>query len=78
MESGGLVELMPEWRSAPIPLYIVYAANRHLSARVRVFVDYDLPRTVLGRLLGPFGAHAYARWCVNRMLEEARSAALVA
>lgn len=40
VESGGLVELMPEWRSAPIALYIVYAANRHLSARVRVFVDW--------------------------------------
>ena len=26
----------------------------------------------VGRLLGPVGAHAYARWCVSRMLAEAR------
>lgn len=46
------------------------------GSRVRVFIDYDLPRTSLvGRLLGPLGAHAYARWCVGRMLAEAREAA---
>lgn len=45
------------------------------GSRVRVFVDYDLPRTPPGRLLGPVGAHAYARWCVSRMLAEAREAA---
>jgi len=44
------------------------------GSRVRIFIDYDLPRTALGRALGPFGAHAYARWCVNHMLAEAGDA----
>ncbi|MCZ0964496.1 SRPBCC family protein [Paracoccus benzoatiresistens] len=41
------------------------------GSRVRVFIDYNLPRSRLGRLLG---AHAYARWCLRRMLAEASSA----
>ena len=31
---------MADWHSEPIPLYIVYPPNRHLSNKVRVFVDW--------------------------------------
>jgi DNA-binding transcriptional LysR family regulator len=42
VDSGALVELLGDWQAPPVPIYIVYAANRHLSARVRVFVDWML------------------------------------
>ena len=40
LASGQLVRVLPEWNSEPIPLYIVYPPNRHLSNKVRVFVDW--------------------------------------
>lgn len=38
--SGQLVVLLPGWRSETIPIHAVYPQNRHLSAKVRVFVDW--------------------------------------
>jgi LysR family transcriptional regulator for bpeEF and oprC len=40
LRSGDLVQLLPEWRSAPMPVQVVYPHNRHLSAKVRVFVEW--------------------------------------
>ncbi|UMR31603.1 LysR family transcriptional regulator [Massilia sp. MB5] len=40
LASGELEEVLPTWRAAPLPVSIVYAHSRHLSARVRVFVDW--------------------------------------
>ncbi|MGE6740288.1 LysR substrate-binding domain-containing protein [Allorhizobium pseudoryzae] len=40
VERGELVEILAEWRRDPIPLYIVYPQTRHLSNKVRVFVDW--------------------------------------
>lgn len=40
LDDGALVEVLPEWRPAPMPLNIVYSHNRHLSPRVKVFVDW--------------------------------------
>jgi len=40
LAAGELVEVLPQWRPAPLPLSIVYSHNRHLSPRVRVFVDW--------------------------------------
>ncbi len=40
VDSGELVPVLPEWSSDPLPLYVVYPPNRHLSAKVRVFVDW--------------------------------------
>lgn len=40
LADGTLVRVLPEWRSEPIVLHIVYAPNRHLSSRLRVFVDW--------------------------------------
>jgi DNA-binding transcriptional LysR family regulator len=37
---GQLVQILPEWNVEPIPLFIVYPSNRHLSNKVRVFVDW--------------------------------------
>ena len=40
LASGKLVELLPEWSHPVIPIYVVYPPNRHLSARVRAFVEW--------------------------------------
>lgn len=39
-KSGALVQLLKDWSLEPNPVYIVYSPNRHLSARVRVFVEW--------------------------------------
>ncbi|MDR6950925.1 DNA-binding transcriptional LysR family regulator [Ancylobacter sp. 3268] len=40
LEAGRLVRVLPEWHSEPIVLHVVYSPNRHLSSRLRVFVDW--------------------------------------
>ncbi|MBS9479087.1 LysR family transcriptional regulator [Ancylobacter radicis] len=40
LDAGSLVRILPEWSSAPIVLHVVYSPNRHLSSRLRVFVDW--------------------------------------
>jgi DNA-binding transcriptional LysR family regulator len=40
---GQLVPVLPDWRTVPVPLYVVYPPNRHLSNKVRVFVDWLVP-----------------------------------
>ncbi|MET3133475.1 LysR family transcriptional regulator for bpeEF and oprC [Oxalobacteraceae bacterium GrIS 1.11] len=37
---GRLEVLLPEWTSTPLPIHVVYPQNRHLSAKVRVFVEW--------------------------------------
>lgn len=38
--SGQLEMVLADWGSAPLPVHIVYPQNRHLSAKVRVFVEW--------------------------------------
>ena len=40
LANGELVELLPDWTRPPLPVHVVYPPNRHLSAKVRVFVDW--------------------------------------
>ncbi|EJE52591.1 transcriptional regulator [Acidovorax sp. CF316] len=40
LETGALVRLLPEWTQPLLPIYVVYPPNRHLSAKVRAFVDW--------------------------------------
>jgi DNA-binding transcriptional LysR family regulator len=37
---GALVRLFDDWQMAPMPLTLAYAPNRHVSARLRVFIDW--------------------------------------
>ncbi len=37
---GELLEVLGGWSSEPLPLYIVYPQTRHMSNKVRVFVDW--------------------------------------
>jgi len=45
---GELVEVLPVYKAAPLPVSVVYARNRQLSARVRVFVDWLCERGLDG------------------------------
>ncbi|HEX6636845.1 MAG TPA: LysR family transcriptional regulator [Steroidobacteraceae bacterium] len=41
--SGASHELLPvleEWQPTPLPIHALYPANRHLSSKVRVFIDW--------------------------------------
>ena len=38
--SGELVPLFEAWAIAPMPLYLAYPPNRHVSKKLRVFIDW--------------------------------------
>jgi DNA-binding transcriptional LysR family regulator len=40
LAKGRLVQLLPEWQSAELGVYAVYPSRKHLSAKVRTFVDF--------------------------------------
>lgn len=40
LDSGAMRPVLSEWRVLPLPLHVVYPPNRHLSTRLRVFVDW--------------------------------------
>jgi LysR family transcriptional regulator for bpeEF and oprC len=40
IDSGALVEVLADWAPPPMQFYVAYPANRHLSAKLRVFVDW--------------------------------------
>jgi DNA-binding transcriptional LysR family regulator len=37
---GELVSLFEDWRLDPMPLYIAFPPNRHVSTKLRVFIDW--------------------------------------
>ena len=40
LPAGELVPLFEDWELEPLPLYIAYPPNRHVSAKLRVFIDW--------------------------------------
>ena len=52
LKSGALRRVLAEWASEPLPLHVVYPPNRHLSNKVRVFVDW---------IADLFGSHEFMR-----------------
>jgi DNA-binding transcriptional LysR family regulator len=34
------VRLLEDWQAESVPVYVVYPPNRHLSSKLRVFVDW--------------------------------------
>jgi hypothetical protein len=43
--------------------------RRGADSHLRIFIEYALPETLLGRWLGTWLGPLYARWCVRRMLD---------
>jgi len=61
LESGALVEVLPQLSPAPMPISVAYMQNRHLSAKVRAFVDWVAELFAACPLLG--GADAGISEC---------------
>ena len=40
LASGALRSVLTDWTTEPLPLHVVYPPNRHLSNKLRVFVDW--------------------------------------
>lgn len=40
LQSGHLVEVLPDWLAPPMPLTLLYANRRNLSKRVRIVMDW--------------------------------------
>lgn len=40
LAAGRLVSVLDDWSNEPLPVYVVYPQNRHLSAKLRVFVEW--------------------------------------
>jgi LysR family transcriptional regulator for bpeEF and oprC len=40
LRQGALVQVLADWHTDPLPLYLMYPQNRHLSAKVRAFADW--------------------------------------
>ena len=81
--SGALVPLLLDWCADSIPIFVVYPPNRHLSTKLRVFVDWvaDLfarSEPILRRCGMPRPAGADGSFvCPMAPTEEAGAAALV-
>jgi hypothetical protein len=69
------------WETSGEPRLLVVAqyrmgfdiAPRASGCQVNVFIDYELPGKGITRWLGLLLGPAYARWCTQRMLDEASS-----
>lgn len=68
------------WETRGRPLLLVIADYRMgfeitsvapESCQLRVFIEYNQADTMLGRVYGPLLAPLYARWCINRMADDA-------
>lgn len=40
IKRGAVTRVLEDWQAEALPLYVVYPPNRHLSHKVRVFVDW--------------------------------------
>jgi LysR family transcriptional regulator, regulator for bpeEF and oprC len=40
LDCGTLVEVLPQWRPAALPLRLIYPQTRHMTHRLRVFVEW--------------------------------------
>lgn len=40
LDRGELLPLFEDWRFDPMPLYVAFAPHRHVSAKLRVFIDW--------------------------------------
>jgi len=54
LRAGELIEVMPEYRAASMPMNLLYSHRQHLSRRVQVFADW-LGALLKGHLAGDSG-----------------------
>ncbi|RXZ36288.1 LysR family transcriptional regulator [Oxalobacteraceae bacterium CAVE-383] len=61
IDAGRLMPLLTDWSSAPVPVSVIYSPNRHLSTRVRVFVDWMIELFDANPLTRVSSVHRIAR-----------------
>jgi DNA-binding transcriptional LysR family regulator len=44
IQEGALITVLDEYRPAPLPISLVYAAGRFLPIKLRAFLDFASPR----------------------------------
>lgn len=71
LRSGQLVEVLPDLRPLPMPISAVYPHSRHLSSKVRVFVDWIAE--VFDRCPLLSGRGSLDKTCTMRTFEERES-----
>jgi LysR family transcriptional regulator for bpeEF and oprC len=71
LKSGELVEVLPDEKPLPMPISVVYPHSRHLSPKVRVFVDWIAE--VFDRCPLLSGRAALDKTCSKRTFEERES-----
>lgn len=54
--TGELTPLFPDWRLDPMPLTIAFPPNRHVSTKLRVFIDWVV--ALMGQYAPAAGAPA--------------------
>jgi DNA-binding transcriptional LysR family regulator len=54
VKAGRLVQLLPQWEPAAVPVHAVFPSNRYLTPKVRAFIDLALQRFP--------GPEAFADW----------------
>jgi DNA-binding transcriptional LysR family regulator len=42
VKAGRLTAVLEDWRTPSVPVHVLYAPNRYLSAKVRVFIDWTV------------------------------------
>lgn len=42
VNQGELIRLFPDWQLAPMPMHIAFPSNRHVSRKLRVFMDWTV------------------------------------
>ncbi|CAN7673946.1 LysR family transcriptional regulator [Trinickia sp. LjRoot230] len=72
LRSGALKEVLPEWKPLPMPISAVYPHSRHLSPKVRVFVDWIAE--VFDRCPLLSGRQSLDKACSKRTFEQLESA----
>jgi DNA-binding transcriptional LysR family regulator len=40
VHSGELIALFDEWQLESMPMYVAFPPNRHISLKLRVFIDW--------------------------------------
>ncbi|WP_312837455.1 LysR substrate-binding domain-containing protein, partial [Atlantibacter hermannii] len=50
LAQGRLVQVLPQWQAAPLPVWLVYPYSRYYPARLRKFLD--LMREIMPGLMG--------------------------
>jgi hypothetical protein len=67
------------WETVGVPRMLIIASYRMGfdltgegdTVRLRVFIDYALPSSLIGTALARLFAKSYARWCVGKMASDA-------